>query len=280
MKFIRYLQFDLEQGIFRNRALWISPIIIAIITFLDFASKAYKFFYYEVIEEFVSYGDYLFYLYGGMQEYRPELHDAFRFPIVWIVVFLVAPFALLNYPFKDMYGNGQQILVRSGSRMSWWMAKCCWNFLGTFLYHFIILITGIGLCVAFRMNISERIHVDFITLAFEIGFQEIWNPLVLQIMAILLPLFVSASINMLQMTLSLFVKPVFSFLFVCVLLLASAYLLSPTMIGNYAMLYRHDWMLKSGVSVSVGYGICGILLSVSVVLGLVKFRFYDIIEKE
>ncbi len=85
---------------------------------------------------------------------------------------------------------------------------------------------------------------------------------------------------MLQMTVSLFIKPIFSFFAVSVLLLASAYLLSPFLVGNYAMAFRYDWMLKVGVSIGVGERIAITLLLLAVLSGLVRFRLYDILESE
>lgn len=280
MKFIRYLPFDFGRGIMRNKVLLLTPVVIAVVAFLDFVFKAHRYLTDGVVKGIVSYGDYWFYLYGGMHKYTPSVGNAFRFPIVWIVVFLVIPFVLLNYPFKDMYGVGQQILVRSGKRTSWWLSKCCWNFFGTIIYHLIIQVTGVVLALVFQIGISNRINMDFIKLAFDVGHQAIWHPSALPLFVVLLPVCVSAAINMLQMTLSLFLKPVFGFFVVAVLLLASAYLLSPLLIGNYAMAFRYDWMLKKGVSINVGYAVAAALFFLSVLCGLVRFRFYDILEKE
>ena len=280
MKFIRNLLFDFRQGIFLNSALLLAPMVIAVMAFLDFAGKEHRYLLDGRITENVSLGDYWFYLYGGMHEYIPSPDNAFQFPIVWMVVFLVIPFALLNYPFKDMFGVGQQVLVQSGSRTSWWLSKCCWNFFGTILYHMIMQAMGLLLFLIFQMDISNQIHMDFIKVVFDTTGQEIWNPSGLLLSVLILPLFVSIAINMLQMTLSLFMKPVFSFFVVACLLLTSAYRLSPLLLGNYAMAYRYNWMLKKGVSISVGFTVSVALLLVSILLGLVKFRFYDILERE
>lgn len=280
MKFIRYLSFDLRQGILRRKTLLLTPTVIGAVAFLDFAGKVHRFLMNGMMKGAVSYGDYWFYLYGGMHKYIPSPGNAFRFPVVWIVLFLAIPFILLNYPFEDMHGVGQQILVRSGRRRAWWLSKCCWNFLGTVLYHLILQAVGLVLFFIFQMEVSNRIHMDFITLAFEVGHQEVWEPSVLPPAVFLLPVFVSAVINMMQMTFSLFIKPMFSFFTAAVLLLASAYLLSPLLIGNYAMAFRYHWMLKEGVSISTGGAVCAVLLLLIVILGLVRFRFYDIYGSE
>lgn len=280
MRFIKDLVFDFRQGILRSGTLLLVPAVIAAVTFFDFYAKARRYLEQGMIQSTVDYGDYWFYMYGGMCEYIPSPVNPFQFPAVWILVFLVLPFVLLNYPFRDMYGVGQQILVRSGRRSLWWLSKCCWNFCGTVLYHLIIQAAGLVLSLVFEVEISNRIHMDFINLVFNIRYQEVWNPSSLPVAAFLLPMLVSAAINMLQMTLSLFIRPMFGFFAVAVLLLASAYLLSPLLIGNYAMAFRYDWMLKVGVSMGAGMRIAAILLFLAVLSGLVRFRLYDILESE
>ncbi len=280
MRFIEDLAFDFRQGILRRGTLLLVPAVIAAVTFFDFYAKARRYLEQGMTQSTVDYGDYWFFLYGGMCEYIPSPDNPFQFPAVWILVFLVLPFVLLNYPFRDMYGVGQQILVCSGRRSLWWLSKCCWNFCGTVLYHLIIQAAGLVLSLVFEVEISNRIHMDFINLVFNIRYQEVWHPSSLPLAALLLPMLVSAAINMLQMTLSLFIRPMFGFFAVAVLLLASAYLLSPLLIGNYAMAFRYDWMLKMGVSIGAGERIAIIILLLAVLSGLVRFRLYDILESE
>lgn len=279
MKFIKFLKFDIRQGIFYNLCLIISPILIATVIFIDFIFKANRYKTFGIITQFVSFGDYLFYLYGGMTEYIPDYGEVFMFPVVWSVVFLIAPFILLNYPIKDMAGNGQHILMRSTKRTYWWLSKCFWNMAGTLFYHFMIQMTGLALCLIFQAEVTNIIHIDFVKAAFSIRPEEIRDVSVLLTSAVFLPVCVSVSVNMLQMTLSLFIKPIYSFFFVLLVFIISAYLLSPVGIGNYAMFLRHDKvLLYNGVSVVYGYVISIILLLLSMLAGSIRFHYYDILE--
>ena len=171
MKFIKYLRFDISQGIMRNPMLIISPMVVAAIIFIDFFAKANRFVIFGIMDESVSFGDYLFYLYGGMKEFIPDYEMGFQLPIVWIFVFLFLPFILLNYPLKDMNGIGQQMLIRSTKRTFWWLSKCCWNIFGTLFYHFFMQMTGLAACFVFQIDITNEIHMDFVKAAFEVGHQ-------------------------------------------------------------------------------------------------------------
>lgn len=279
MKFIKYLAFDIRQGILRNPTLIWSSILISMVIFIDFIFRAHRYAADGIIRQFVSYGDYLFYLYGGMTEYIPEYGEVFSFPIVWIVVFLVIPFTLLNYPFKELAGNGRYILTRSTRRTFWWLSKCIWNMLGTFCYHGLLLLTGIVLCLIFGVEITGAVHTDFVKAALRVrpaeirDFSELWMP------TLLLPVCVSVSLNLMQMTLSIFIKPIYSFFCIAIVLIVSAYVLSPAGIGNYAMFLRQDWVLiENGVSVNTGYGISLLLILLAVIAGNIRFRFFDVLE--
>lgn len=276
MRFIRYFLFDLEQGIFRNKALLFAPVIVAVIAFLDFINKANRLLNSPI----VSLGDFLFYLYGGMHKYTPSPGNAFRFPIVWMVVFVLIPCILLNYPLSDIYGMGKQILVRSESRRVWWISKCCWNILSTLIYHVILQATGLLLAFIFGIEISNQIHINFIRMVFEVGHQEIWNRYFLPFSIVMMPVCVSIVLNMFQMMLCLFLKPIFSFFLVVIVLLGSAYMMTPFLLGNYAMVYRYNWMLKEGLSLDTGRTLLLMIYLCSVVVGNVRFKYYDILEKE
>ena len=96
----------------------------------------------------------------------------------------------------------------------------------------------------------------------------------------MMPVCVSIVLNMFQMMLCLFLKPIFSFFLVVIVLLGSAYMMTPFLLGNYAMVYRYNWMLKEGLSLDTGRTLLLMIYLCSVVVGNVRFKYYDILEKE
>ena len=96
---------------------------------------------------------------------------------------------------------------------------------------------------------------------------------------LLMPLVVAA-INLLQMTVSLFVKPLISFIITTAILLLSAYYTTPILIGNYSMPLRSDWMLVNGVNFTVGIVFSVVLILVCVMVGGVVFQRRDILKGE
>ena len=91
---------------------------------------------------------------------------------------------------------------------------------------------------------------------------------------VLCPMAVLAALELIQMLLSLYIKPVFSFLAILAVLTASAYCASPLLIGNYAMLLRSDAIVSGGVSAPVGLALCLAAALAAVAAGamLIKHR--------
>lgn len=266
-----------------NPALFIIPIIISLIACFDLMNQVsvlneLNYFDTQVKE---SFADYMVYIYGGMDRYVPKSGNNFLFPIRWLVVFMISPFLVLNYPYRDMQGIGQQILVRTRGRTAWWMSKCIWNVLSVFIYNFLLFATALFFCIAVGGDISGGINSELQYIAFQfdrssmIYGDEPWS-----LAIIFLPVLVSISINLMQMTLSLFIKPVFSFFFVAFLLISSAYFTSPYLLGNYAMSMRYDMVVKDGVSVADGTIMALLLIGVSICIGVVRFHRYDILDRD
>src|SRR5699024_3132015 len=97
---------------------------------------------------------------------------------------------------------------------------------------------------------------------------------------LLFPMLISIGLNLLQMTLVLFIKPLYSFGTIAVILLSSAYLLSPYLPGNYAMPIRSNDVVENGVSISGGLIMFLIIVLVAFIVGSLYFRRYDILDEE
>lgn len=278
MKYIKNVRMDIQHGMLKNKRLLLLPLLLTVIIFLDFANRVSLYCNAgAVVKKDISAADFWMYLYGGMKEYIPGI-EGFRFPSVWLVLFVGIAFPVLNYPFDHMKGVGVQILSRSGSRRSWWLAKCTWNFFCTFLFHALVFVTGLLLCFLWDLPVNNRIDGKLIQLLFEM--EAPLEGTVCPWYVFLLPFIVSASVNLLQMTVSLFVRPVFGFCVTLTLLIVSAYDLHPALVGNYAMGIRLQCFLAAGVEPAKGILLSVLLSAACVIVGVVKFNSYDILNGE
>lgn len=282
MKYIKILRTDIKQGIFASRWMLFSPLVIGLLVIFDFFIRL-DFFKEENLKDvFVTWGDLLLYMYGGMKEYIPMKGEPFIFPAVWIMSFSLAAVCVLNYPFADMQYFGTQMMVRAGGRKIWWLSKCMWNVLGTLYFHFVLFILTLIACLVKGLPLNTDIHMVFVSRLFELKYTTGYRTAsYIPVGVCILTVFIFITINLVQMSLSLYIRPVFSFLLILVYMIMSAYYLNPYMAGNYAMMLRGNWIYEGGIPIWHGYVLSIILVVVSVIAGLVRFdRFYDIINRE
>lgn len=131
-----------------------------------------------------------------------------------------------------------------------------------------------------KILLSLSFNMDLQSILFAFGMETgIKECSAIPVSAFLLPVLVSAAINLAAETFALFVGPMFSFLLCCVFWIVSAYWAQPYIFGNYAMILRHVWFWNKGVSVNTGLFISVMIITVSLITGLIRFQHYDILNK-
>lgn len=281
MKYIKLFWFDIRQGLLRKPLLFAIPVIVALIACLDLSGRVLglnSFHYFDTKVQ-AGFADFLMYIYGGMDQYVPEPGNPFRFPVRWLIVLLSMAFITLNYPYKDMHAYGQQILLRTKGRTAWWLSKCSWNILSVLVYHGLIFLTVTFFCVFTKSNLTGAINKGLLYIVFQIEPSHMAPDTTIWTLTMLLtPVFISMAINLLQMMVSLFIKPMLSFVVTAFLMISSAYFTSPYLIGNYAMPMRYDVVITDGVNASTGIMISAVLALAVVVIGSIRFHRYDILN--
>lgn len=283
MKYIKLLWFDVFHGLLRKPLLFAIPVIVALIACFDLVGRVAELnsFGYFSTKTQAGFADFVMYIYGGMDTYIPGLGEPFMFPVRWLVVFLSVVFITLDYPYKDMQGYGQQILIRTKGRMAWWLSKCGWNTLCILVYHGLVFLSVALFCAITKSDFTGGLNKNLIYVVFQVerihmaSDTTIWTYDML-----LLPIFVSFGMNMLQMTLSLFIKPAFSFLITAFLMISSAYFTTPYLVGNYAMPIRYDVVITNGVSAKTGVIISAAIALLAIIAGSIRFRRYDILNRD
>lgn len=166
MKYIRLLWFDLKNGYFKYPFAYVSAIIIAVSGSLEVHRLS------MIWEKKISAIDYWLYFYGGMKEYIPIAGNAFEFPSMWMLVFLVGAFITLYYPTRDLQKMGMHILVSAQNRKKWWISKCIWNILITLAYHGCIMLIVFGVSKFFDDTWSGKLNPTFASSVFGMGTTE------------------------------------------------------------------------------------------------------------
>ena len=279
--FFKLFRYDLKVGIGYRYKKILMVIAIFSVSFIDFFFKFKSYTSSPTLFPIDgSLGNVLFYVFGGMQEYDPHWDKQFIFPAKWMLLYLLLAYLTLYYPYNNLFEHGQNILIRSGGRCLWWTSKCLWNICTVVLFFLIgwtVLLLG---CITTKIPISLELSRNMWMFLGMREFGQYLYPKNLSLEILLLPILVMMACNILQMTLSLFIRPIYSFMITGLLLLGSAYYQSPFLIGNYAMPIRSNRMIENGMNPYCGILFSAVLVIGCFILGLFYFKKYDILKKE
>lgn len=114
--------------------------------------------------------DYLAFLFEGMEPFDFKMQNGFRLPAIWMMTFLLFLLSIAKYPRSDMYGIGQQLLLKSKSRTAWWLSKTVWTILAAIVYY-TVCFAVLLLYLAFTHGVSWQ--PSDITLTVLPGFGEL-----------------------------------------------------------------------------------------------------------
>lgn len=274
------LKYDLKIGFRLNiiKLLIMSVIVVAFC--IDLYMRKQNIYFFDPITPTGTWLDYLFYIHAGIKEYMPSFTEEFFFPTKWLLLHLFILYSTLYYPDRDLSSMGLNILVRTKGRFVWWVSKGIWNVCYVIACYLVIFLTVFVFGLVINEPISLEITPVFVNdlLGAESSF-DTFSPKLVPIV-ILLPLLVSIAINLLQMTCSLLIKPIYSFGLMGVILLASAYLMHPLLIGNYAMPIRSEYVIENGFQASTGVILSSANIIFSFLVGSIYFKHYDILYEE
>ncbi|MCI8554864.1 MAG: hypothetical protein HFJ80_07975 [Clostridiales bacterium] len=225
----------------------------------------------------VSLADLVILLFQGMPPFDPSTGDRFEIPATWLFVNLYTAFLIGGYTQNDLHGCGQMLLLRSKRRGQWWLGKCVWAaalVLSVYLLAYGgVLLAGLA-AGALSPAPTPALHVQMSSIGEEVFEGGRWVFLVM-----VMPFLTSLALSLLQMTLSFFLKPSFSFIGIASLLVVSAFFLSPACPGNYSMLLRSEAVLAGGIPLWWGAAADLLMIAASAAVGYRYFRHCDILHK-
>lgn len=279
MNSIKLFAHDARCGLMRIRYAVI-PIIF-LIPCISFYSIV------KIIDCSFSWADCMMYCFQGIKPvYSGEGPIEFHLPINWLLIMAGCLFLNLDYMLNDMTNYGQQVIIRSNNRIGWFLAKCIWNLCSTVMYFCIgclsaalfTVVTGGSLKMESTPQISLYIFSSLLEdVSIETFFMS--KPQVFMY-CFLFPALCLATLNLLQMTLCLYIKPILSFIFGMCILIISLFWNSPLALGNGAMLLRSDLLFSDGIKPESVIVVSLCILFFCPLAGSCKFKRKDILNVE
>lgn len=224
-------------------------------------------------------GDFLLYAFGGCDLYIFDLDRPFAIPFQWLLLILLAIYINFDLTEESSAGVNIQLLLRAGNKKQYWLSKILCITISTSLYFMLGVIVTLG-CGSALGGISsleiDNLILNVMNLSSMIP-REATSPAFIP--TLLMVWFAILTITLLQQLISLFIKPIGSFLVVAVFLFLSAYFMKPFFFGNYAMMIRNALLCEGGVDVAEGILILSLVSLASIAGGCIVYDRKDILSK-
>ncbi len=202
--------------------------------------------------------------------------EDFVFPMDWFVVMLSLALVTLVYPERNLARVGGTIIAVGGGRAPWWISKCVWCGLMSFVSWAAVVSVCAALALALGGTLSLEANPDITLglLAYGQGSTDVHGSLLP--FALCIP-FVVMALSHVQFVLSIFTGVPLALVATVGLIISAVYCSSPLVLGDYLMACRLQNCMFAGLN-----PVWGILLSlltsvVFVGIGFLAFDHRDIL---
>lgn len=280
MRFYRLVKNDIKNGFASNYLHYAAIAAIVLVSCIDMHIRVRNSYYLEDVIPEITIADMLLYLFSGIPEFIPDRTEIFIFPVRWFFLMMMLLYGGLYFPYRDLHTIGVNVLVRSGSRSKWWFSKCIWILFDQIAAYLCIGITLLLFGIVSRTKFSLKITPEIVNNIMQAGSPYDCFPVQIVIMTLTLPFLTTLALCIWQNVISLFVKPIFSYLAIAIIVLTSAYLMNFIFIGNFAMAIRSTYFVPDGYQPSWGYSAAFIAAAAGLIVGMMRLRKYDILSVE
>ena len=206
-------------------------------------------------------------------------------PYIWLSIFIFSMFTVFDYAHDDISNFGMQIISRAGKRTSWWYSKCIWVMLSGIYYYGLFTLTMLGFAAMNGYSMSFKDNTIFSDLLANCSayytYKNIEEVTGIELLIFILsPLIVICTLNIFQMTLSLFIKPLYSFFITLGVLLLSVFVDWLAIFPRTAMMTFSNHYHQNGYNIKIGWIVCIAVIFASVIIGRVWFKRYDILPQK
>lgn len=188
------------------------------------------------------------------------ISNDFKFPMEWLFINGYIIYVIGEYFYRDIKRNGIYLIVRCKRRTDIFISKIIYNFMIIILYYSLIL--SINVICGYIFQDNKYMYIDENYFKIEIGY--------LVIMSMILYSLTSMTLSIIFCTLTIKIKPIYSFLLCTVLCIVSVFSESKMLIGQHSLILRHLPFNNISFEYSI---IFNIIVSILIFgIGLVLFK--------
>lgn len=280
MKLFKLIRYDIKNGFWQSKWRLFSIGLIVLISCIDFYIRKSNSFIFEEIVPKGTFGDYICYLLGGIPEYHPGTDEEFVVPVKWFLFHMLLLYGTLHYSVRDLYSLGIVMLPRCGQRRSWWLAKCLWNVFYILAAYALAFGIVLVFCVITGEQCTLTVTGEFVSSIMGVNTPYTEFPVSFSVMLLTIPCLFSIGNSLLLLVLTLFIKPILSYGVMLIFFLCGAYFHTPFLWESMTMGFRSEWVTPGGYTMATALTAAGMVLTVALVIGFLKFQKYDILNLE
>lgn len=267
------LLYDIKNGIFGRKRWLFLPILFWFIALCNVDV-------YIGSNDYMNFGSCLFIILAG-NEPVDIYQRTFTLPVLWSFMQLGYMFFTIEYPTRDMNIFGQQIMVRSDSRIRWILSKCLWVIMNVFIYWAVGFLMICVFCVIkgipVTLDLNGEIPPSILFSSCDIYVSHYTAETMLIIMLIA-PVLSSVAICLIQMLIAVMTNEILALSASVTILVWSMCIRTPLAIGNYAMMDRCSVFNSKGLSFDKGIILLVFIIIAAVTASLLLFKNKDILE--
>ncbi len=281
MKLIKLISFDLRRGV---RQEWAKLAFSGILAFCCCWLMAYQYYDYMNFNGITEYSrlsvmDFIIYNFRGMRVYSPDLGEEYRLPAVWLIYQVFISLIVGYYPVRDLAGYGKNTLLRTRSRITWFLSKIIWTLCMVLVYYLIIFLAAVFFSLVSGNSLSFFPTYDATLLFGEIDLNTVYVE-TLTVYMIFIPFLISAVMSIVQVVASYIVSPFVSFIGISVFMVACTYVAKPWLVGNGSMILRTKFHSIYGFTAEDILLWLLIYLLSALIVGFIYFSRKDILRRE
>ncbi len=163
--------------------------------------------------------------------------------MVWFCFFCYLSYIIEYYTIDDLKKHANNYLFRIGSKITWWISKCIWCITTVLIFYAFLLICILTFVLCFG-DISTPFHPELMAAYNECNLTyecetDFW------LFSVILPLVTTIMLSLAQICVSIYIKPIFCYIFALAYLLCSSYYSHPLLLYNYTMICRNEKLQQS-----------------------------------
>ena len=286
MNVYKIIMCDIKEGIIKNKRNIIIPLL-CILQCMYAHLNINMFKEYNDIKSNSSLLDLFTEIFHGCDPVGQNINPDIKIivPYLWFSIFVFAVFISFDYMHNDLTQFGIQILSRTSKRRFWWISKCAWCYLSSIWFYSIFAITTVVFAIINGYDIFGTNNVETLNILADrsvvysyIGIAQLSLKHILSIL--LMPLIVISALNMIQMLLCLFIKPMYGYLLIIGVVTFGIISDSPVAISRIGMVTFNNMYFESAYNEVMGILICTAINIICIIIGTVYFKKYDIIPSQ